>query len=709
MKHDALPDLPESLRVNPELGKWLRILPFGGIEISTGKVELGQGILTALAQIAADELDVSFERIRVAATDTAGTPNEGVTAGSHSIEHSGMALRFACAETRAIFLAAAADRLGVKDSDLSVEDGAFIGPGNASTSYWELAESVSLARNATGSAKPKHASRRLTGRDASRLDIPDKVFGNPCFIHDLVLPEMRHGRMIRSTAPHARLERVNEAALRSLPGFVRLVRDGSFLGVLAESEAAAIAAAALLQEKVVWSESDGLPDCERLNDWIRSAPHETSVVDARQDGALAPPSRRIRHRYSRPYLAHASIAPSCALAQWSDGRLKVWSHSQGIFNLRSELALMFSLPPEHIVVEHVQSAGCYGHNGADDAALDAALLARAAEGRPVRLQWSRESELGRAPFGAAMVVEIEAEIDATGGIGHWRHEIWSNGHVMRPGRSSGLVLLAATELAEPFERAVSINPPIAGGGGAERNAMPLYAFPRREIVNHRLLEMPLRTSSMRSLGSYANVFAIESFLDELAAELGEDPLALRLRYLADGRGRAVLQAAARLGDWGARPAAEGAGRGLAFARYKNSGAYCAVVADVDCRAEVRVTRLAIAVDVGETITPDGVINQIEGGAVQATSWTIKEAVTFDRSRVTSAGWETYPILRFSEAPAVSVEIVQRPDDPPLGAGEAAQGPTAAAIANAVYDALGIRVRELPITRERIIAAAETVG
>ncbi len=706
MRQDApLPAMPETLQANPELGKWLRILPEGVVEISTGKVELGQGILTALAQIAADELDVSLERIRVAATNTALTPNEGVTAGSHSIEQSGMALRFACAEARAIFLAAAAERLGVKDSDLSIEDGAFVGPGNASTSYWELADSVSLARQATASARPKYAAqRRLVGRDASRLDIPDKVFGRPCFIHDLALPNMLHGRVIRSTAPHARPERIDEEQLRSLPELVRLVRDGNFLGVLAETEAAAAGAAAILERTIAWSEDEGLPDCERLNDWITSARKETKLVDVKENGLAPPPSRTIRHRYSRPYLAHASIAPSCALAQWSDGRLKVWSHSQGIFNLRSELALVFSVPADDIVVEHVQSAGCYGHNGADDTGLDAALLARAAEGRPVRLQWSRENELGRAPFGAAMVVEIEAEIDEAGGIGRWRHEIWSNGHTLRPGRQSGPVLLAGTELAKPFERAISVNPPMSGGGGAERNAIPLYAFPSWEIVNHRLLEMPLRTSSLRSLGSYANVFAIESFLDEIAAELDEDPLALRLRHLADERGRAVLQAAARLGEWGSRPAAEGVGRGLGFARYKNSSAYCAVVADVDCREEVRVTRLAIAVDVGEAITPDGVINQIEGGAVQATSWTTKEAVTFDRSRVTSAGWETYPILRFSEAPDVIVEIVPRPDDPPLGSGEAAQGPTAAAIGNAVYNALGIRMRELPITRERVIAA-----
>ena len=697
--------LPGSLKTNPNIAQWIRILPDGAVEIAPGKVEIGQGILTALAQIAADELDVSLARIRLAAANTSRTPDEGVTAGSLSIQHSGMALRFACAEARALFLAAAAERLGVSESELFVDDGTFVGPGNARTSYWELADIVSLARDARAAAKPKAvADRQIAGSNAGRLDIPGKVFGAPCYIHDLRLPGMMHGRVIRSSAPHARLQDIEEEPLRAVSGFVRLVRDGSFLGVLAETEEAAKAASALVLRNAAWDEGDALPDCARLNDWIISAPNETQMVDVKDGAPGVDGGRTIRRRYSRPYLAHASIAPSCGLAQWSDGRLKVWSHSQGIFNLRAELALVFARPAEEIVVEHVQSAGCYGHNGADDAALDAALLARAAEGRPVRVQWSRENELGRAPFGAAMVVEIEAEIGAAGSITRWRHEIWSNGHSLRPGRASGPVLIAATELAEPFPPAISTNPPIARGGGAERNAVPLYDLPDWTIVNHRLLEMPLRTSSMRALGGYANVFALESFLDEIATELGEDPLALRLRHLADARGRAVLEAAARMGDWDSRSGGEGIGRGIGFARYKNTGAYCAVVADVDCLEEVRVTRLSIAVDVGEAINPDGVINQIEGGAIQATSWTIKEAVTFDRHRITSDMWETYPILRFSEVPAVTVKVIPRSEAPPLGAGEAAQGPTAAAIGNAVHHALGVRVRELPINRERILAA-----
>ena len=360
--------------------------------------------------------------------------------------------------------------------------------------------------------------------------------------------------------------------------------------------------------------------------------------------------------------------------------MHVWSHSQGMYNLRADLALVLALPPERIVVEHVEGAGCYGHNGADDVALDAVLLARAAQGRPVRVQWSRADELARSPFGAAMAVEIEADLDGAGEIVGWRHAIWSNGHVARPGRNDSPTLLAASELEKPFPRFIATNPPLATGGGADRNSVPLYDFPAFEITSHRLLTMPLRTSALRSLGAFANVFAIESFLDELAAERGEDPLALRLRHLRDPRARAVLEAAAARAGWSAWRPREGAGHGIGFARYKHSGAYCAVVAEIEGDADIRVRRLVVAVDVGETINPDGVANQIEGGAIQAASWTLKEAVRFDRTRVLSDAWESYPILTFSEVPAVEVEIVARPEEKPVGAGEAAHGPTAAAIA-----------------------------
>jgi CO/xanthine dehydrogenase Mo-binding subunit len=699
---------PGNLRANPRLSQWLRFSREGTVEVSPGKVEIGQGILTALAQIVADELEVDLARLRLIAASTARSPNEGVTSGSLSVQDCGVALRYVAAEARALFLAAAAERLGIAEEALSVADGDISGPGNARTSYWELAEEVSLERDATCAAEPKPAAaRRVAGTAAARLDIPDKVFGRPRFIHDLAVPGLLHGRVLRPEAPRAKLLVLDEKAARAVPGFVALVCDGDFLGVVAETEQAAEAALARLRVGATWCKGEALPDEAGLSAWLKSQPVESKVVDARESPGAPAPARTMRRAYSRPYIAHGSIAPSCAIARWNDGGVHVWSHCQGIFNLRADLALVLALEPEKIVVEHVEGAGCYGHNGADDVALDAALLARAAEGRPVRVRWSRADELARAPFGAAQLVEIEADLDENGGILGWRHDIWGNGHVARPGRNETPTLLAASEREKPFPRFVATNPPLATGGGACRNAVPVYDFPAWRITNHRLLAMPLRTSALRSLGAFANVFAIESFLDELAAERGEDPLALRLRHLRDPRAQAVLEAAAARAGWSAAGKREDFGRGLAFARYKNIGAYCAVVAEVEGEADIRVRRLVIVVDVGEVINPDGVINQIEGGAIQATSWTLKEAVRFDRERVTSDSWESYPILTFSEAPEIEVEIVARPDERPLGAGEAAHGPTAAAIANAVHDALGLRVRDLPITRERIIAAMET--
>ncbi|HEY5291154.1 MAG TPA: molybdopterin cofactor-binding domain-containing protein, partial [Burkholderiales bacterium] len=504
----------------------------------------------------------------------------------------------------------------------------------------------------------------------------------------------------------ATLVSLDDARTRALPGVVAVVRDGSFVGVLAEREEDALKALDALRQGATWRETESLPDAAALDDWLKAQPADTQVIAERGASAAAGAAETRRARYTRPYLAHASIAPSCAVAQWDGGCLHVWSHSQGIYNLRTDLALALALPLESIVVEHVEGAGCYGHNGADDAAFDAALLARAAAGRPVKLQWTRADELSWAPLGPAMTVEIEADLDAAGAILAWRHEIWSNGHSSRPGRAKTPALLAAAHLEHAFARPIAINPPVAAGGGADRNSIPAYDLPAWRIASHRLLAMPIRTSALRSLGAFANVFAIESFLDELSAERGEDPLAHRLRLLSEPRARAVLDAAARRANWAGWAKREGHGHGIGFARYKGKGAWCAVIAEIEAGREIRVLRLVIAVDVGLAINPDGVANQIEGGAIQAASWTLKEQVRFDRTHITSSSWEDYPILRFSEVPAVEVELLDQPNSPSLGAGEAAQGPTAAAIANAVFDALGVRVRDLPITPERIIAAAD---
>jgi CO/xanthine dehydrogenase Mo-binding subunit len=485
-------------------------------------------------------------------------------------------------------------------------------------------------------------------------------------------------------------------SLPPAPAGTQIVRDGSFAAVVAEREQDAIEAAKKLRAKAVWSEQPEIP--ADYHAWLKDHVTENKVTkEVVNAEAKARGMKRLQAEYRKPFVAHGSIGPSCALARMSGDTIEVWSHTQGIFGLRQEIAMVLRVPEEKVIVRHAEGAGCYGHNGADDVGLDAALLTRLLGGKPVRLQWTREDEFAWEPYGPAMAVALHAQLDAEGNIVSWQHDLWSNGHTHRPGRSGKPVLLAAGELARPFERAPSIDPPLPSGG-AQRNAIPGYEFPDLLIMHHYVREAPVRGSSLRSLGAFGNVFAIESFMDELAAAANADPVEFRLRHLKDPRGRSVIEQAVRKSNWKNFSRSEGKGRGIAYARYKNIGAYCAVVAEVEAGAELRVTRLVAAVDVGLPVNPDGVVNQVEGGCVQATSWALKEAW---RPGVHS--WEDYPILKFSEAPLVDVSVLHN-SYPSLGAGECTMGPTVAAIANALHDALGVRVRELPLTAENITRA-----
>jgi len=358
------------------------------------------------------------------------------------------------------------------------------------------------------------------------------------------------------------------------------------------------------------------------------------------------------------------------------------------------------------VVRHVEGAGCYGHNGADDVALDAALAARAAPGRPVRLMWSRADELGWSPFSSAMVVDVEAGLDDTGRLTAFQLEVTSNGHSSRPGRAGTPTLLAAAHVADAFPVPPAINVPAQRGGGAQRNAVPIYRVPRLHVAMRTVTDMPIRTSAMRGLGAPVNVWAIESAMDELAAMAGVDPVEFRLRHLDDQRAADVLRRAAAMCGWAARSRQEGIGLGIAVARYKNLGAWSAVAAEIAAEEVIRVRRIWIAADLGEVVNPDGAANQLEGSAIHATSQALKEAVRFDRRRITSDSWDTYPILRFSEVPQVEVALLDRPEERPLGAGEPAFAPTIAAIANAIHDALGVRPRRMPFTPANITAAMD---
>jgi CO/xanthine dehydrogenase Mo-binding subunit len=696
--------LPGSLAGNPMLDAWIRIAPDGAATVCTGKVELGQGILTALAQIAAEELDLPLSRLHLISGDTERAPNEGITSGSQSIEYGGVALRLAGAEVRAILLDLAAKRLGVDASSLAVADGVISAPDGRKVTYGELAGGADLHRRVTAQVKPKAPStHRIVGTPVERFDIPKKVTGGAAYVQDLRLSGMLHGRVVRPPNYGAKLDAIDDAKIRAMPGVVAVVRDGSFLGVVAEREEQAIKASEALRAATRWTPGPALPEQARIYEHLLSLPDEPHVISEKQ-AALPDGAKVIEATYHRPYMAHASIGPSCAVAQFADGKMTVWTHSQGVFPLRGNLVMALKLSPEKVHCIHMEGSGCYGHNGADDVALDAALLARAAPGgRPVRLQWMRGDEFGWEPFGAAMVMKANAALSADGRIVDWNYDVWTNTHSTRPD-PKGNNLLASWYLAEPQRPAPpGIIPQPAGGG--DRNAIPLYDFPRQKVVHHFLKEMPIRVSALRTLGAYANVFAIESFIDELALAAGSDPVAFRLAHMKDPRARAVIEAVAKNAGWkpGDRRGG-GKGRGIGFAKYKNLAAYVAVIADVEVDAatgRVSVPRAWAAADSGLIINPDGLANQMEGGIIQSTSWTLHEAVKFDPAGIKSRDWIGYPILTMPEAPKVEVHLINRPDERPLGSGEAAQGPAVAAIANGFAAATGKRMRELPLTPDRV--------
>jgi CO/xanthine dehydrogenase Mo-binding subunit len=700
----ARPALPGSLNTNRMLDGWIRINPAGTITVFTGKCELGQGILTALAQIAAEELDVAYERIEMVSADTARTPNEGMTAGSLSVENSGTALRFACAEVREIVLELAAAKLGVAAASLSVADGTVTGTG--SVTYWELAREANLEREASAQATPKPpAQHTIVGRSISRRDIPAKVTGGAAFVQDVRLPGMVHGRVVRPPRYGATLDGFDEAEVKALPGVIAVVRDGSFLGVVAQREEQAINARLVLLASALWSGGSELPDPKNLYVELMSLRSDDRVI-GEKDAPVPAGAKVLEATYHRPYQAHAAIAPSCAVAEFKDGKLTVWTHSQGVFPLRATIARALGLEPRDIRCLHVEGAGCYGHNGADDVAFDAALLARAVDGRPVRVQWMRDDEFKWEPYGPAMTMQVKGAV-AAGRVVDWAYDVWSQSHNMRPNDPDGINLLGSWYLADakrpgPARHAAQPN------GAGDRNALTLYDFPRQRTTHHLIMDQPVRTSALRSLGAYANVFAIESFMDELAAAAGIDPVAFRLAHIKDERERAVIEAVARAAAWNPGEQRDGRrGRGLGFARYKTVATYCAVIAEVEVDPTtgiVKVRRIWTAADAGQIINPDGLTNQIEGGVIQSTSWTLHEHVRFDRNGIVSQDWMNYPILSMPDVPSVETVLIDRPNERALGAGEAAQGPTAAAIANAFAAATGRRIRELPLTPERVKAA-----
>ena len=698
--------LPGDLKKAPFLDSWIRVGADGKITVFTGKSELGQGIKTALRQVAAEELSVKFEDIDLITSDTAQTADEGFTSGSQSMSDSGTAILHAAAQVRELLIGLAATKLGADATTLKAEGGRIVTNDGRSAGYGDIVAGDVLHIEAQPQSKRKDPTTfSIVGQSIARVDIPAKVAGGEAYIQDMRMPDMVHARIIVPPSLKATISTIDTATVENLPGVLKVHRDGNFLAVIVAREYQAVVAMNALAATTTWAELETLPDPNTIYEHLKSLPARNDVILNRV-GPIPSGGKILSATFKRPYQMHGSIGPSCAIAQFKDDALTVWSHGQGMFPLQAAVAELLRMPKEKVRCIHVEGSGCYGHNGADDAGAGAALLAVAFPGRPVRLQWMRDQEHTWEPYGPVMLSEISGTLDAGGNVVDFRYDVWSNSHSTRP-ESAGNTMpgwLVSRPFAQPEPKPI---PQPTGGG--DRNAIPLYKFPSAKVTHHFIPQMPIRVSALRSLGAYMNVFAIESFMDEMAGAANADSVEFRLRYLDDPRAREVVETVAdRFGWKNWRKAGPHHGRGFAFAKYKNLAAYVAVALDLEVDRDSGRIRLGHAVaadDSGQAVNPDGIKNQVEGAIVQAASWTLQEQVAFDRTRIKSRDWATYPILRFEDLfRSVEVHVIDRPGQPYLGTGEGGQGPTAAAIANAVADATGQRIRELPFTRERVKTA-----
>jgi nicotinate dehydrogenase subunit B len=696
-------------QLTDQLDDWLRFELDGTITAFSGKVELGTGTRTALAQIVAEELDVPFERIHMVMGDTEQTPDEGVTAGSMTIMSSGDALRQASAEARKILLAQAAEKLDATADELEVQNGLVrvVQDHDRAVSYTELMGGKHFKTTVTYSAPVKSPDTyQVVGQPIPRVDILGKFTAQQSFIQDLVVPGMLHGRLVRPPSSSAMLVSIDENSIAEVPGLVKLVQRGNFIGVVAEREEQAIQASQQL--KVEWSETPSMPPMGELFSYMLTQPTDDNILvdDGQVEQAIRESANQLSAEYRQPYHSHGSIGPSCAVADVQPEYITVWSSTPGPYPLRGAIAQMVGMPPEKLHLIHLEGAGSYGQNGADDVAADAVVLSQAV-GCPVRLQWSRQDEFLWEPKAPAMLMQVNAGLDDHGNITAWDYHVYSFSHIARA-RFAGQLIAAQLMAGQTFpEGRFSL--------GAERNAPTNYTFPRQRVTVHFLPHTPLRSSAMRSLGGAENTFANESFMDELASAANIDPIEFRLRYLDDPRARDVLNAAAEKAGWEARPSPGREhgeikqGRGVAFVRYENEEALVACIAYVQVDLStglVTVKRIVVAHDCGLIINPDGLKNQVEGNVIQSLSRALKEEIQFDEYRIKSVDWDTYPILKFSEVPEVEVVLINRKNEPALGAGEPSTCTTAAAVANAIFDATGVRLRQVPFTPSRLLQALE---
>ncbi len=682
----------------------------GAVTIHVGKVDLGTGTRTALAQMAADELDVPFARITMVMGDTATTPDQWMTGANLTIAQGGTELRRACATARAALVERGAARLGVTATDVATADGAVhlkADPGKRA-SYGELVVGQPLALKVDAKAPLKKAADyQVIGKSLPRVDIPDKLTGAFTFMQDFRLPGMLHARVLRPDAVGAPLLSVDDSAAKKVNGYVRTVRKENFLAVLANTEWGAIKAMRAM--KLQWGEGSGLPEQATVFDHWRSRPvakQEMTQKVGDAEAALVAAPRRVKARYDFSVQTHASAGPSCAVAELKDGALTVWSASQATHSLVDEIAPIVGLPKERIRILYLDGAGCYGRNGHEDAAADAALIATLT-GQTVRVQWMRDDETARAPKSPPRSMDFEAGLDEQGNIVGWSSDFWIALNHIVAFKPLDFPLLASTDIGRPR--------PGNWVGFLFQNAGIGYTLPHVRVQTRHVEQAFFRSAHLRSPGRIENSFANESFIDELAHAARVDPAEYRLRVLKDARGIAVLNKALERAKWqpraGINPASGSGdvqrGRGLAYLRYNNATTYVAAVAEVAVNratGEIRVERVCVAHDCGQIINPDGTVNQVEGGVIQTVSRTLMEQVTWDRQQVLSRDWISYPILRHDQVPRVEVELIDRPGEPSWGAGEPTACAIPAAIANAVFDATGARLRTVPFTPERVKAA-----
>jgi CO/xanthine dehydrogenase Mo-binding subunit len=692
-----------------EVDSFLAIGTDGKVTVYSGKVDLGTGVHTALTQMAAEELDVPLDRVTVIQGDTALTPDQGPTYGSLSIQNGGLQIRQAAATARKHLIELAAQRLGLPASDLVVEAGVIKATsGDRALGYGELVGGTNFALKLDKDVKTKDPMTfRVVGKPIPRLDIPEKCTGRFTYMQDTRVEGMVHGRVVRPPAFGATLERVDENSLKNIPGIVQIVREGNFLGVVAETEWGAIKAAQNL--KAAWSKWEGLPEQKNLFEQVRATKINkddvTSNVGNSQE-ALQKGARTLKATYDFAIHTHGSIGPSCAIVEIKGGYLTCWTPSQATHNLKKQLAAMMNMPIENVRCIYVEGSGCYGRNGHEDAAGDAALLARAV-GRPVRVQWMRADEHGWDPKGPPTLIDLRAGLDPNGEVVAWESEFF-----IPEGAAGNVPLIAASLAGLPHETAYS------PGNIIQNSAIP-YAFPNIRTVCHRLAETPFRPSWIRTPGRMQNTYANEAFMDELAAAAGADPLEFRLKYLKDPRGIELLQRLGALAKWEKRPSPQktpgfgetAKGRGITYVKYELNRTYVGAVAEVEVNrqtGDIRVPRFYVVHDCGQIINPDGVKNQVDGNVIQTVSRALLEELTWDRSMVTSLDWASYPIITFPAVPEIVIELIDRPNEKPWGAGEPSAAVIPSAISNAVFDAVGVRLRSVPFTPVKVKAALQSI-